>query len=126
MSSSGAESNSFTWITILISVISIAAGAVSAFVAKAFKSGKKEATFEGTDKLFHNMLTNTIKEQVAIKEDTKNLCTAINAINLRLTKLETIISERDRFQRGNDPVGYGAFRDRQEEGGTERNRDKWR
>jgi hypothetical protein len=124
MSTPAVEANTFSWITILISVISIAAGAISAFIAKAFRAGKKEASFEGQDSLFNNMLTNSIKDQVALKEELSRVCKNLVDINLRLTKIETIMSERDRFQRGSDK-GYGAFRDMQERNDREPP-DKWR
>lgn len=110
------------WITIAISVISIVAGAVSALVARAFKSGKKEASFESQGSLFNNMLTNSVKDQVALKEEVGRICKTITSIDIRLTRIETIMTERDKFQRQNDK-GYGAFRDRQE---TDNNRNEWR
>ena len=124
MSTPAAEANTFSWITIVISIISIAAGAISAFIAKAFKAGKKEASFEGQDSLFNNMLTNSIKDQVALKEELNRICKNLTDINLRLTKIETIMSERDRFQRGADK-GYGAFRDMQERD-DKNTRENWR
>lgn len=124
MSTPAAEANTFSWITIVISIISIAAGAISAFIAKAFKAGKKEASFEGQDSLFNNMLTNSIKDQVALKEELNRICKNLTDINLRLTKIETIMSERDKFQRGSDK-GYGAFRDMQERSDRDRDHD-WR
>ena len=124
MSTPAAEANTFSWITIVISIISIAAGAISAFIAKAFKAGKKEASFEGQDSLFNNMLTNSIKDQVALKEELARICKNLIDINLRLTKIETIMTERDKFQRGSDK-GYGAFRDMQERSDRDRDHD-WR
>lgn len=124
MSTPAAEANTFSWITIVISIISIAAGAISAFIAKAFKAGKKEASFEGQDSLFNNMLTNSIKDQVALKEELNRICKNLTDINLRLTKIETIMTERDKFQRGSDK-GYGAFRDMQERSDRDRDHD-WR
>ena len=124
MSTPAAEANTFSWITIVISIISIAAGAISAFIAKAFKAGKKEASFEGQDSLFNNMLTNSIKDQVALKEELNRICKNLTDINLRLTKIETIMTERDKFQRGSDK-GYGAFRGMQERSDRDRDHD-WR
>jgi hypothetical protein len=121
-SSPAADVANFNLITILISIISIVIGAVSAVIAKAFKAGKKEARFEGQDSLFNNMLTNAVKDQVALKEELARVCKSLTDINLRLTKLETIIAERDKYQRGSDK-GYGAFRDMQE---RDNSRENWR
>ena len=122
MSTAGG-SDGFNWSNILIPIVSIIIGFVGTLLAKSFRSGKKEGQFEGQDKLFDNMLTNSVKEQLAIKDQVAKNCVLINDLNVRMTKLETILAERDKFQRGADK-GYGAFRDMQERN-DERGHD-WR
>lgn len=93
MSSDGAA---FGWIQVIISGVSIAATAVITIMAKAFKSGRKESQFEGQDKLFENMITNVIKQQVAYHEEFKRLCEKVNDNSIRITRLETRQETEDR------------------------------
>lgn len=109
------------WQAIFIPLISIGLGFAGTLMAKQFRAGKKEGQTEGQDKLFDNMLTNTVKDQVALKEQLGCNTNKITDMNLRLTKLETILNERDKFQRLNDK-NYSAFRDRQEDN----DRPSWR
>jgi hypothetical protein len=113
-----ADKDTFNWITLIVSLASVSAGILTTLLAKVFKSGKKEAGFEGQGKLFENMLTNVVKEQIALKDEFKELCVKVTDtqkdtcaklqdLNLRLTKSETrqqfedrqdSYKERDRYR----------------------------
>lgn len=102
------------WLNIAISAGTALAGAITAIFARGFRQGKVEAEQGSTNKELENMIANVIKNQVAGGEQLAKTCELVNDMNLRLTKLETQVSERDKYSRGRDPGGYGRFRDRQE------------